>query len=71
MTIRNHYPIITAEEAAGHVSHGASVAFSGFTPAGAAKAVPRAIAAKARDLHAKGRPFKLQVNRLLKQEAWP
>jgi len=61
MTVRNHYPRITAETAADHIPHGASVAFSGFTPAGAAKAVPRAIAAKARDLHAKGEPFKIQV----------
>ncbi len=41
------FPELTAEEAAALIPHGALVAFSGFTPAGAAKAVPRALAVRA------------------------
>jgi succinate CoA transferase len=37
------------------------VAFSGFTPAGAAKAVPRALAGRARRLHRAGQPFQVRV----------
>jgi acetyl-CoA hydrolase len=55
------FPFLTAEEAANLIPHGATVAFSGFTPAGAAKAVPRALAAKARREHAAGREFKVGV----------
>ena len=38
------FPVISAEEAASNIPSGATVAFSGFSSAGAAKAVPRAIA---------------------------
>ena len=38
------FPKLTADEAAQLIGHDAMVAFSGFTPAGAAKAVPLAIA---------------------------
>jgi acetyl-CoA hydrolase len=55
------YPRLTAEEAAGLIADGSLVGFSGFTPAGAAKAVPRALAARARELHVKGQPFKIKV----------
>ncbi|MGE3244040.1 MAG: acetyl-CoA hydrolase, partial [Pirellulales bacterium] len=55
------FPIITAEEAAEKIPHDAMVAFSGFTPAGAAKAVPVALAAKARRLHDDGRPYQIRV----------
>ena len=61
MTGTNHFPILTAEEAIAHIKDGDTVAFSGFTPAGAAKAVPRALAARARDEHDRGRAFKLRV----------
>jgi succinate CoA transferase len=37
------------------------VAFSGFTPAGAAKAVPRALARRAQRFHRAGRPFQVRV----------
>ncbi|MCA9122465.1 MAG: succinate CoA transferase [Planctomycetales bacterium] len=37
------------------------VAFSGFTPAGTAKAVPPAIARRARELHSAGLPYQLRV----------
>ncbi|MBX3728087.1 MAG: acetyl-CoA hydrolase/transferase family protein [Candidatus Sumerlaeia bacterium] len=52
---------MTAAEAAEHVFNGATVGFSGFTPAGAAKAVPRAIAERAKALHAEGKSFQIRV----------
>jgi acetyl-CoA hydrolase len=55
------FPHLTAQEAAALIPHGAFVGFSGFTPAGAAKAVPRALAERARELHARGEPFKIRV----------
>jgi len=54
-------PTLTAAEAATHVLDGQSVAFSGFTPAGAAKAVPTAIAERAKHLHTAGQPFRIGV----------
>lgn len=56
-----YFPRISAEEAASMIEHGQTVAFSGFTAAGAAKAVPRALARHAKELHARGEPFKLNV----------
>ncbi|MEQ8786155.1 MAG: succinate CoA transferase [Pirellulaceae bacterium] len=55
------YPRLTADEAAEFIEHGQLVAFSGFTPAGAAKAVPRALAERAQQLHILGRPFQIRV----------
>lgn len=55
------FPEMTAEEAARMVNHRQTIGFSGFTPAGAAKAVPRAIAGYAKEEHATGRPFKVGV----------
>jgi len=55
------FPVITAQEAAEKIPHNAMVAFSGFTPAGAAKAVPVALAARARRLHDDGRPYQIRV----------
>ncbi len=55
------YAKLTAEEAAELIPDGATVAFSGFTPAGAAKAVPKALAARARRLHQEGKPFQVRV----------
>lgn len=55
------YPWLTAEEAVWDVNDGDTVAFSGFTPAGAAKSVPLALAARARHEHEKGRPFKVRI----------
>lgn len=55
------FPILTAEEAAGFIDHGSTIGFSGFTAAGSPKAIPRAVAAKARGEHAAGRPFKVGV----------
>jgi succinate CoA transferase len=62
MTVRgNPFPTLTAQEAAEIIHHGALVAFSGFTPAGAAKAVPRALAERAHRLRAAGKPFRVRV----------
>lgn len=57
----NDYPRMTAAEAATMIFDGATVGFSGFTPAGAAKVVPMALAERARQLHAKGEAFRIRV----------
>jgi len=54
-------PKLTAEEAASLIGHGATIGFSGFTPAGAAKVIPKALAARARAEHEAGREFKVGV----------
>ncbi len=59
--MKSPFPILTAEEAAAFVNHDEIIGFSGFTPAGAAKVIPTAIAAKARLEHAAGRDFKIGV----------
>jgi acetyl-CoA hydrolase len=55
------FPTLTPEEAALLIDHGQTVGFSGFTPAGAAKAIPQAIAARAEQLHADGKEFQIGV----------
>jgi succinate CoA transferase len=60
MTSRT-FPRLSAQEAAAMVPHGATVGFSGFTAAGAAKAVPRALAERAREHHGRGEPYALRV----------
>src|SRR5665647_485931 len=50
---------ISAEEAASFVHHNNRVGFSGFTPAGAPKIIPKAIAEKAIKEHEAGRQFKI------------
>jgi len=55
------FPDLTPEEAAARIPHGATVAFSGFTNSGAAKLLPRAIAARAKELHEWGEPYKIRV----------
>ena len=52
-------PFMTAEAAAQLVPHGAICGMGGFTPAGAPKEVPSAIAAMAEALHAEGKPYKI------------
>lgn len=54
-------PFITAEEAAAMIRHGDTVGFSGFTPAGAAKSIPTALAKRARAEHQAGRPLQIGV----------
>ncbi len=61
MSIIKSYPMLSPEEAASKIFHGATVAFSGFTNAGAAKLIPGALAKRARELHAQGAPFKIRV----------
>jgi len=55
------YPILTPEEAAAFIQHGETIGFSGFTPAGSPKAVPRALAEHAKAEHEAGREFKVGV----------
>lgn len=55
------FPVLEADEVASLIPHGAMVAFSGFTPAGAAKAVPRALAGRARELHTAGQPYRIRM----------
>ena len=55
------YPRLTAAEAASHIENGQSVAFSGFTAAGAPKSVPLAIAERARQIHASDNRFRIGV----------
>jgi acetyl-CoA hydrolase len=61
MTEYGPYPVLTAQEVATSIKHGQTVSFSGFSPAGAAKAVPEALAAYAREQHALGHPFQIRV----------
>ena len=56
-----NYKFISADEAAQFVNNGDVVSFSGFTPAGAAKAVPTAIAKRAIAEHEVGKEFKIGV----------
>lgn len=56
-----HQKIMTANEAAALIEHGASVGISGFTGAGSPKVLPAAIAARAKTEHAAGRPYKINV----------
>jgi acetyl-CoA hydrolase len=55
------FPLLSAGEVAAGIRHDQTVSFSGFSPAGAAKAVPEALAAKAKSEHAAGRSFKIRV----------
>lgn len=61
MSLSDEFPRLTSDEAAAMIGDGALVGFSGFTPAGAAKAVPRALAARARQMHEQGRPLSFRV----------
>jgi len=55
------YKEMTAEEAASLINNGETIGFSGFTPAGAAKSIPTALAARARAEHDAGKEFKVGV----------
>lgn len=59
--MKNAYPTLTPDEAASLVQHDQVIGFSGFTPAGAAKVIPTAIAQKARVEHEANRDFKIGV----------
>ena len=58
---RSRFPLLTADEAAALIQHGQTVGFSGFTPAGATKVIPTAIARRAKAEHDAGRPFQIGV----------
>ena len=53
--------IVDANEAAAIIRPGMNIGTSGFTPAGAVKAIPVAIGEKAKQEHAEGRPFKISL----------
>src|SRR3954469_3069889 len=55
------YPRLTPKEAADLIQNGQTVGFGGLPPAGAAKAIPREIAARAKAEHDAGRPFRIGV----------
>ncbi|HEX7071874.1 MAG TPA: succinate CoA transferase [Rhodothermales bacterium] len=61
MTFQLPFPILTAEEAAALIPNGATVGFAGFTPAGAVKAVPRALADRAKAMQAAGETLRIRV----------
>ena len=61
MASNTKYPSLTADEAARLIPNGAMVAVSGFTPAGAPKSVPRALARRARELHDSGMAFQVKL----------
>jgi propionyl-CoA:succinyl-CoA transferase len=61
MTSANTYTTLSADEAAALIPDGAMVAVGGFTPAGAPKAVPRAVARRARELHTTGTAFQVKL----------
>jgi succinate CoA transferase len=60
-TTSHGFPILTADEAAELIRNEETVGFSGFTPAGAPKAIPRAIARRAIAEHEAGREFQIGV----------
>lgn len=53
------YPIITAEEAAALISNGDTIGIGGFSSVGTPKAVPTALAQRAKKLHEEGKPFQV------------
>jgi len=55
------FPVLTAEEAAEMIPHGATLGIGGFTDPGVPQAVTRALALRARALHAAGEPFQVRV----------
>ena len=56
-----NFPILTPREAAELVNHNDNVGFSGFTASGSPKVVTEAIAQRAEEEHAAGRPFKINL----------
>ncbi|MEM1165898.1 MAG: succinate CoA transferase [Planctomycetota bacterium] len=58
---RHNFPVLSAEEAADLIPNDAFIGFSAFTPAGAAKAVPAALAERAERMHAAGEPMRIRL----------
>ncbi|WP_269522296.1 succinate CoA transferase [Coraliomargarita parva] len=61
MLTATQIPVLSAEEAAAMVGNGDIIGFSGFTPAGAAKEIPTALAKRAVAEHDAGRDFKVGI----------
>jgi propionyl-CoA:succinyl-CoA transferase len=61
MNRSSHFPFMSADEAATYIPNGATVGFSGFSAAGSAKALPMAIAKKAREARINGESYKIRV----------
>ena len=59
--MKNSFPTTHSRRSRCNVQNGQTVAFGGFTPAGAPKEIPRAIAARASALHTSGQPFRIGV----------
>ena len=59
--MKSPFPILTPEEAAAFIQNDDIIGFSGFTPAGAAKVIPTAIADRAMAEHEAGRALKVGV----------
>jgi acetyl-CoA hydrolase len=57
----NGFPILQSEEAAESISNGMTLGIGGFTDPGCPHAVPLALAARARRLHAQDQPFAVRV----------
>ena len=53
------YPILTAEEAASLIENGEIIGIGGFSSVGTPKAVPAALAQRAKALHQEGKPFQV------------
>lgn len=61
MASANRFPRLSGEEAASLIRDDDMVGFSGFTPAGAVKEVPKQLAVRAREAHARGEPLRLRI----------
>ena len=61
MSSYNRFPVMSAAEAADLILDGSMVAIGGFSPAGAPKAVPKALAERAISLHQAGHPFQVRL----------
>lgn len=59
--MKEFWPRLSADEAAALIRHDEMVAFSGFTAAGSPKALPAAIARRARELHQAQQPFQIRL----------
>ena len=53
------YPVLTAEEAASLIANGETIGIGGFSSVGTPKAVPAALAQRAKTLHEAGEPFQV------------
>jgi succinate CoA transferase len=53
------FKFISAEEAAGYIQHDQVIGVGGFTSSGVPKAVTKALAKRAEEEHAQGKPFKV------------